>query len=82
MGTVTNEQAATKIAEFAKEQLQGFFPCPRCGRMVMNEKPTRNALSRYADVYVCDECGMDEAIRDFGRKPLPLADWSVVKDWK
>lgn len=82
MGKISDAQAAAKIAEFAKEQEHGFFPCPRCGRMVMNEKPARNAVSRYAAVYVCDECGMDEAIRDFARKPLPLTDWSVVKDWK
>ena len=30
--------------------------CPRCGRDSMNEKLVRNALSRYARVYICDDC--------------------------
>ena len=32
------------------------MPCPRCGEDWMKELAT-NALSRVADVYVCDDCG-------------------------
>lgn len=46
MAIKTSVQARAIIEEFAKVQEGGFFPCPRCGRMAMNEKPTRNALSR------------------------------------
>ena len=37
-------------------------------------------LSRQlAGVYVCDNCGMDEALRDFARYPLPLEEWSAAR---
>ena len=30
-------------------------------------------------VYICDECGTDEALRDFaGLDPLPLNEWSMA----
>ena len=31
-----------------------------------------NALSRYADVQICEACGMDEALRDAAHTPCPL----------
>lgn len=79
MAIKTSGQAKAIIEEFAKVQEGGFFPCPRCGRMVMNEKPTRNALSRCAQVYICDECGTDEAMRAFARKLMPLEEWYIVR---
>lgn len=53
--------------------------CPRCGRMSMDKVLLHNALSRVADVYVCPDCGMDEALRDFGRIPLPVEEWALAK---
>jgi len=54
------------------------FPCPRCGHDRMHvEHPVLNALSRYAEVYICEECGLDEALRDMARKPMPLNEWSL-----
>lgn len=39
-----------------------------------------NALSRQlAGVYVCDDCGMDEALREFARYPMPLEEWSAAR---
>jgi len=76
-----------KTVEEAKLLIEGLmplqergekFPCPRCGYDRMNEKLVRNALSRHAHVYVCDECGMDEAIRDMVGNPLPLNEWSMA----
>lgn len=67
-----------KIAEFAKVQREGFFPCPRCGHYRMDSDPIRNALSRSAQVQVCDECGTDEALRDFAGIALPLKDWAIA----
>lgn len=56
------------------------FPCPRCGHERMNENPVRNSLSRRADVYICNECGMDEAMMDMaGILPLPLNEWAMVQ---
>ena len=48
----------------------------------MESPITHNALSRVADIYVCPDCGMDEALRDFGRIPLPVEDWAIPQMWK
>ena len=34
------------IEAFAKRQHEWHYPCPRCGRDVMDEEPARNAMSR------------------------------------
>ncbi len=55
------------------------FPCPRCGHNSMHtDRVTLNALSRYAHVYICEVCGMDEAVRDMTGDPLPLSKWSMA----
>lgn len=55
------------------------FPCPRCGHDQMDHNPVRNALSRRAKVYICDKCGMDEAMRDMAEMPpLPFTQWGMV----
>jgi predicted RNA-binding Zn-ribbon protein involved in translation (DUF1610 family) len=55
------------------------FPCPRCGHDSMDKNPVRNALSRRADVYICNECGREEATLDMlGKEPLPLNEWAMV----
>lgn len=57
--------------------------CPRCGRWTMVQPITHNAMSRVAEnVYVCNDCGMDEALRDFGRIPLPVNEWTLPLLWK
>ena len=48
----------------------------------MDKVLLHNALSRIADVYICPDCGMDEAIRDFGRIPLPIEEWVIPQMWK
>ena len=76
----TPEDAKFLIESLMPLQEAGHvFPCPRCGFDRMDPKPVRNALSRYANVYICDECGTDEAMRDFaGATPLPLNEWSMA----
>lgn len=77
---VTATAAAKRaVDEFAKKQVDGVHICPRCGRMTVKERLTTNALSRHADVYICNECGMEEAILDFRGTPLPLKDWAIAK---
>lgn len=77
---VTATTAAKRaVDEFAKVQTDGTHICPRCGRLTVKERLTTNALSRHADVYICDACGMDEAIRDMKGEPLPLKDWAIAK---
>lgn len=52
--------------------------CLRCGAALATHLPI-NALSRYANVYICESCGMDEALRDAARKPIPLEEWEAIK---
>jgi predicted RNA-binding Zn-ribbon protein involved in translation (DUF1610 family) len=57
-----------------------IFPCPRCGHDRMDKNPVRNALSRRANVYICNSCGMEEALLDAaGKDPLPLNEWAMVQ---
>lgn len=77
-----NEKQAKELIEHLKPmQLTGkTFLCPRCGQFRMNaECPVLNALSRYADVYVCNECGTEEALGDMLGRVLPLTEWSIVR---
>lgn len=51
--------------------------CLRCGKPLAQQLPV-NAMSRYANVYICQTCGMDEALRDAVGEPLPLWEWHAV----
>ena len=51
--------------------------CLRCGRK-MKKHMIDNPLSRYADIYICSDCGIDEAIRDTKKDPKPLLHWNAV----
>lgn len=67
------------VSEFAEKQQGGHFACPRCGKMTMDaEIVTRNALSRRATVYICDSCGMAEAMEDMANSRTPLTAWAIV----
>ena len=52
--------------------------CLRCGKP-LSPVLAYNALSRYADVHICDACGTDEAIRDAMCMPMRLVEWDAVK---
>ncbi len=72
--------AAKKVIEdFAAVQTEGTHFCPRCGRFTVKDRLHTNALSRHASVYICDACGMDEAIRDFAGVSIPLRDWAIAR---
>ena len=53
--------------------------CPRCGDNHMSSNVLRNAMSRYAEVYICDACGTDEAIKAYSRRELPFEQWAYFK---
>lgn len=77
---VTATAAAKRaVDEFAKKQVDGLHICPRCGRLTVKARLTTNALSRHADVYICDACGNDEAVREMKEDPLLLKDWAIAK---
>ena len=63
----------------ARQQAGEHMPCPRCGKDTMKPGLHTNALSRHADLYVCDQCGTAEAMLDFMNNPLPLTMWAICK---
>ena len=82
--TRTIEEAKTLIESLMKLQEDNtsnyVFPCPRCGYDRMDRNPVRNALSRRVNVYICNSCGMEEALLDAaGKDPLPLNEWAMVQ---
>lgn len=69
-----------------------FQLCPRCYHnrftpygedMHRDEEgnpdgPPYPALSRVADIYICSECGTDEAMRDHAQEPpIPPNEWPI-----
>ncbi len=77
---VTAAAAAKRIVdEFAQKQVDGVHLCPRCGRQTVKDRLTTNALSRCADVYICDACGTDEAVRELKGDALPLWYWAIAR---
>lgn len=73
---MNEEQSLAIIDLFAKKQRDGHFACPRCGRM---NKDTEGALSRRAAIYICDNCGIDEALEDMAGSISPLASWRIAQ---
>lgn len=51
--------------------------CPRCGGK-MREEEAENALSRYHDIYICSECGLEEACDGLAELKLPSA-WYIAE---
>lgn len=50
----------TILADLKARQLgRGAHEVPRCGLSTMKPALHTNALSRHADIYVCDGCGME-----------------------
>lgn len=43
------------------------------------ESVTRNALSRRADVYICDAYGVAEAVEDMMGDRTPLTEWAIAR---
>ena len=77
-----SEEAAKALVEhFAEKQWDGDYPCPRCGLSKMSHVPVQNALSRRGNIYICDECGMTEALEDMpGAPKTPLSAWAIAKE--
>jgi hypothetical protein len=53
------------------------LPCPRCGKNLCHENDG-NTVSRYEDVIVCEECGIDESEREANGNELPVTDWHII----
>lgn len=76
---------AELTARMIFDQKNGWPFCPRCGKPLKIDPQTQraassNALSReVSGLYICDDCGSDEALRAFAGLPLPLEDWEQTR---
>ena len=74
------EKLKACLADLKARQKAGeLMRCPRCGADTMKEPVHTNALSRIADIYICDACGSAEAMLAFMRQQYPLTSWSAFQ---
>lgn len=74
-----NTDLKAKLLDLKARQDAGeHMPCPRCGRDTMKPELHTNALSRHADVYVCDSCGTNEALLVMMGNPMPMSQWAFL----
>lgn len=70
---------AERVRETAeKQKRREFTACPRCGGWMRRELYL-NCLSRRAHIYVCEKCGMAEALADHLQKNDPIEDWYICQ---
>jgi len=62
---MTDHTKQTLLDLKAHQQSGSYRLCPRCGKDTMKQPLYTNALSRHTDLYICDACGMEEAILDY-----------------
>ena len=67
-----------EIEKMLKKQQDGNKACPRCGRTSMKPTLHTNALSRQANVYVCDTCGLEEALDNMFGINKPFEEWAII----
>ena len=74
------EKMKNHLADLKARQEAGeHMCCPRCGADTMKEPVHTNALSRIADIYICDACGSAEAMLAFINQQYPLTSWSAFQ---
>lgn len=71
--------AVAIIKAYGEQQKKMRIPCPRCGQASMDENLCMNTLSRRVDVYICNDCGTDEAIEDLLGCKSSLKIWKIVQ---
>ena len=76
----TEEEAKTTVEWYGRHQPDEGMRCPRCGCPTNGPKST-HALSRWANIMVCDFCGGMEALEQAGIVPrIPLTEWICIKE--
>ena len=72
------ERYEKALADLKARQLAGeHMPCPRCGLDAMKTPAHTNAMSRAADIYICDACGTNEALQAYMKQDYPLSCWAA-----
>lgn len=75
----TEDEAKATLDWYGKRQPEENSHCPRCGAMMPGPK-ARHALSRWASITVCDQCGTIEALEQAGMtEKKPLMEWRAIK---
>lgn len=75
----TEEEAKTTLEWYGRRQPEKDARCPRCGEL-MDGSTARHALSRRANIMICDQDGMKEALEDAGiMERLPLMKWHSIQ---
>ena len=74
----TEAEAKVTLDWYGKHQPKENARCPRCGSRMVGAT-SRHALSRRANIMICDEDGMREALEDAGvLERLPLMQWVSI----
>lgn len=74
----TEAEAKATLDWYGKHQPEEDCRCPRCGEMMFGPK-ARHAISRWADVTVCDSCGTAEALEKAGMmETTPMMKWAAI----
>ncbi len=82
-----NYEIENIVKNWSKAQKAGaLLPCPRCGKMKLKNELEENALSRRADIYICDSCGVEEALEDYDHRietelHADVYKESFIKNW-
>ena len=75
----TEAEAKTTLDWYGKHQPEEDAICPRCGEL-MPGATSRHALSRWASITVCDQCGTIEALEQAGlTAKKPLMKWAAIE---
>jgi len=74
----TEDEAKNTLDWYGKHQPDEDARCPRCGEMMFGPK-ARHAISRWADITVCDSCGTAEALEKAGMmETTPMMKWAAI----
>lgn len=69
-----------RLLDLKARQAAGEYTlCPRCGQDTMKPDLYTNALSRVANIQVCDDCGLTEAKLAFMQAPTLLTQWAALQ---
>jgi len=77
---MTDAMKARLLDLKARQDAGERMPCPCCGRNTMNYPVHRNALSRAADIMICSDCGLREAVAAFAGRASPIEEWAAMKN--
>lgn len=75
-----NERTRKRLLDLKARQDAGeHMPCPRCGMDTMKPALHTNALSRVADIMICDACGTAESLLAQMGQTHALTSWAAFR---